>query len=97
MTMRDGKGECDGCGRDIGNAGVDQAVVVTTLDNDGAPLTLHLCRQPLTADDDPRVAQGTTVLPCAGFVLDARGYGEQVFRHFATNGGSLPRYAPNGE
>lgn len=85
MTMRpDGQGVCDGCGRGIGNAGVDQAVIITTLTDQGEPLTLHLCRQPITADDDPRVAEGEYVLPCAGFILDPRAYGTRVFRHFAS-------------
>lgn len=48
MTMKpDGNGECDRCGADIGNAGVDRAVVVGDLDPDmpGHVRNLHFCRE----------------------------------------------------
>ena len=48
MTMRDnGKGECDRCGGDIGNGGVDLAIVVGDLDpaNPGLVRNLHFCRK----------------------------------------------------
>lgn len=48
MTVRDnGSGECDRCGADIGNAGVNVAVVVGDLDPDrpGHVRNLHFCRE----------------------------------------------------
>lgn len=74
MTMRDGIGWCDGCGRPVGNAGIDQAVVVTTITDDGEPLTLHLCRQPRTEDEHP----GGHTEPCAARVLNTA-----VFRYLS--------------
>lgn len=43
----DGTGTCDRCGADIGNAGVDKAVVVGDLDpdNEGMVRNLHFCRE----------------------------------------------------
>lgn len=47
-----GKGECDRCGADIGNASVDKAVVVGDLDpdNEGHVRNLHFCRENGCAD-----------------------------------------------
>lgn len=48
MTMTpDGKAVCDRCGGDVGNGGVDNAVVITGRVADG-PVTFHLC---LRADE----------------------------------------------
>ena len=43
MTQRaDGSASCDRCGADVGNGGVAEAVVVSTLGSDGLVRNLHL-------------------------------------------------------
>lgn len=48
MSMKDsGKGECDRCGEDVGNAAVTECIVVGDLDpdNPGMVRNLHFCRK----------------------------------------------------
>lgn len=53
MSVRtDGTVECNGCGGDVGNAGVDKAVVVVAMvvtEEGPRPVNLHYC---LRADED---------------------------------------------
>lgn len=77
MTMTAaGTGECDRCGRGVGNAGVDQAVIVTTVTDGGEPLTLHLCRRPYS--DDEQTAAGAALQPCAALIVN-----DDLFPRFA--------------
>lgn len=46
MSLRsDGKYRCDRCGADVGNGAVDQAAIVSDVDQ-GAVRVLHFCRRP---------------------------------------------------
>lgn len=49
MSLRDdGSYRCDSCGTDVGNGGVRQADIVSSLDpqDENEPVVLHLCRAP---------------------------------------------------
>lgn len=40
-----GGNECDRCGHDVGNGGIDKAVVVSDFTATGAIVNLHFCRE----------------------------------------------------
>lgn len=63
----DGSFGCDRCDADVGNGGVDVALVVSDLDPDlrGHVRNLHFCRSREEGEGDAR----TTVEGCAGKVL----------------------------
>lgn len=64
MSLRtDGTYRCDRCGADVGNAGVQQAAKITTLDpaDPTRLIYLDLCRQP--RDGAPRGCEGNVLGP----------------------------------
>lgn len=72
MTMDgSGAGSCDGCGADLGNAGLDKCVAVTGI-ADGQVVTLHLCST---------VPKGSRRKPCATKTLTAANLGAYAKAH----------------
>lgn len=66
MSLRpDGTYHCDKCGADVGNGGVSEAAVVSTVDADDPtqPRVFHLCREP--RDGAPRGCEGNVLGPSA--------------------------------
>ena len=66
MSLQDGKYVCDRDGVDVGNGGVQSALVVSDLDPDrpGMVRNLHFCRD--------REEDGEKIKGCAGKVLTSR-------------------------
>lgn len=57
---------CNRCGASVGNGGVDMALVVNDLDDDGMVINRHFCRD----RDDPD-NEGKRLKGCAGRLMTA--------------------------